>query len=440
MSLQTPEKIRTLQRKLYCKAKAEPAFRFYVLYDKICREDILRHAYALARANAGAPGVDGMTFARIEAEGVERWLAGPREELVSKSYRPQPVRRAMIPKPGGGERPLGIPTIRDRVVQTAAKLVLEPIFEADFEDSAYGYRPGRSGTDAIREVHRLVCRGYTDVVDADLSKYFDTIPHSDLLKSVARRIVDRHVLRLIKLWLKAPIEERDGDGKRRMSGGRRAKRGTPQGGVASPLLSIIYMNRFLKHWRLTGRGEAFRAHVISYADDFVILSRGHAAEALAWTHAVMMKLGLTLNEAKTSLKDARTEPFDFLGYTFGPHRFRKDGHWYLGASPSKKSVQRIKAKIGGLLVPGNKEPWPVVCTRLNRLLRGWSGYFGYGTRLSAYRAVDNHVYDRVRAFLRKRHKVHGRGTRHFSGEKVFGELGVLRLRRVHIGPPPCASR
>ncbi|MER8849440.1 reverse transcriptase domain-containing protein [Mesorhizobium australicum] len=238
------------------------------------------------------------------------------------------------------------------------------------EDGTYGYRPRRSGTDAIKEVHRLICRGYTDVVDADLSKYFDTIPHSDLLKSVARRIVDRHVLRLIKLWLKAPIEERDGDGKRRLSGGKSSTRGTPQGGVASPLVSVIYMNRFLKHWRLTGRGEAYRAHVISYGDDFVILSRGHAEEALAWTRSVMTKLGLTLNEAKTSLKDARTESFEFLGYSFGPHRFRKDGHWYLGASPSKKSVQRIKTKIGDLLVTGNKEPWPVVCTQLNRLLRG----------------------------------------------------------------------
>jgi len=438
-SLETPEKIRNLQRKLYRKAKAEPAFRFYVLYDKICREDMLRHAYALARANAGAPGVDGVTFARIAAEGVERWLAGLREELVSKTYRPQPVRRVMIPKPGGGERPLGIPTIRDRVVQTAAKLVLEPIFEADFEDGAYGYRPRRSGTDAIKEVHRLVCRGYTDVVDADLSKYFDTIPHSDLLKSVARRIVDRHVLRLIKLWLKAPVEERDGNGKRHVNGGKSSTRGTPQGGVASPLLSVIYMNRFLKHWRLTGRGEAFRAHVISYADDFVILSRGHADEALTWTRSVMTKLGLTLNEAKTSLKDARTEHFDFLGYTFGPHRYRKDGHWYLGASPSRKSVQRIKTKIGDLLATGNKEPWPVVCTQLNRLLRGWSAYFGYGTRLPAYRAVDNHVYDRVRALLRKRHKVRGRGTKRFSDDIVFGERGVLRLRRVHLAPP-CASR
>jgi len=344
------------------------------------------------------------------------------------------------PKPGGGERPLGIPTIRDRVVQTAAKLVLEPIFEVDFEDSAYGYRPARGATDAIKEVHRLVCRGYTDVVDADLSKYFDTIPHSDLLKSVARRIVDRHVLRLIKLWLKAPIEERDGDGKRRMSGGKGSTCGTPQGGVASPLLANVYMNRFLKHWRITGRGAAFRAHVVAYADDFVILSRGHAAEALEWTKAAMTKLGLTLNETKTSVKSARTERFDFLGYTFGPHHYRKDGHWYLGASPSKKSVQRFKTKVTELLVPGNKGSWREVRDQLNSLLRGWSTYFCYGTRLPAYRAVDQHVYDRARHFLVRRHKVQGRGTRRFSSQTIFGELGVLHLRRVHIGPPPCASR
>src|SRR6202047_1853612 len=292
MSLETPEKIRNLQRKLYCKAKAEPAFRFYLLYDKICREDILRHAYALARANAGAPGVDGMTFEQIDASGVEVWLEGLREELASKRYRPQPVRRGKIPKPGGGERPLGIPTIRDRVVQTAAKMVLEPIFEADLEDSAYGYRPRRSAVDAVRETHRLLCRGYTDVVDANLSKYFDTIPHSDLLRSVARRIVDRHVLWLIKLWLKVPVEERDENGKRRMSGGKSNACGTPQGGVVSPLLANIYMNRFLKHWRLSGRGEAFRAFIINYADNFVILSRRLAAEALAWTRRGMTKVGL----------------------------------------------------------------------------------------------------------------------------------------------------
>jgi RNA-directed DNA polymerase len=440
MSLETPDKIRSLQRKLYRKAKAEPAFRFYILYDKICREDILLRAYALARGNAGAPGVDGMTFEQIEAAGVETWLAGLCEDLVLKTYQPDPVRRVMIPKPGGGERPLGIPTIRDRVAQAAAKIVLEPIFEADFEDGAYGYRPRRSAIDAVKETHRLLCRGYTDVVDADLSKYFDTIPHADLLRSVARRVVDRNVLRLIKLWLQVPVEERDGDGKRRMSGGKSNTRGTPQGGVASPLLSVIYMNRFLKHWRLTGRGEAFHAHVISYADDFVILSRGHAEEALTWTKAVMTKLGLTLNEAKTSVKNARRDGFDFLGYTLGPRHLPHGGRWYLGASPSKKSVQRVKVKVSELLVPGNKGAWDEVRARLNRVLRGWSAYFSYGALASAYEAVDKHVYDRTRHFLRQRHKAQGRGTDQLSREYVYGELAVRCLRRERSRSSPWALR
>jgi RNA-directed DNA polymerase len=441
MSLATPTTIRTLQRKLYRKAKAEPDFRFYLLYDKIYRVDILRHAYALARANAGAPGTDGMTFAAVEASGLERWLTGLREELVSKTYRPDPVRRVSIPKPDGGERPLGIPTIRDRVVQTAAKLVLEPIFEADFEDNAYGYRPVRGAVDAVKEVHRLIRRGHTDVVDADLSRYFDTIPHGELLKSVARRIVDRHVLRLIKLWLKAPIEERDdGDGIRRIGGGKSNARGTPQGGVVSPLLANIYMNRFLKYWRLTGRGEAFRAYVIAYADDFVILSRGCAAEALAWTKAVMTRLGLTLNEAKTSLKNARRERFDFLGYSFGPHRYKANGHWYLSVSPSKKSVQRLKTKVGNLLVPGNNDPWPEVRDTLNSSLLGWSNYFCQGTRRTAFRSVDRYVYERVRDFLARRHKVAGRGTHRFSLDVVYGQHGLLRLERLPLTAPLCASR
>jgi Reverse transcriptase (RNA-dependent DNA polymerase)/Group II intron, maturase-specific domain len=223
------------------------------------------------------------------------------------------------------------------------------------------------------------------------------------MRSVAGRIVDRHVLRLIKLWLKAPVEESDDDGRRRLTGGKSSTCGTPQGGVVSPLLANLYMNRFLKHWRATGRGEAYQARIISYADDFVILSRKSAAEALAWTRQVMTRLGLALNEAKTVVRDARREPFDFLGYTFGPHRYRKDGHWYLGASPSKKSVLRLKAKVSDLMVPGDMGTWPEVRDRLNRLLRGWTTYFSHGTRMPAYRAVDNHVYDQVRHFLVRRH-------------------------------------
>ena len=292
MSLATPDSIRKLQRKLYLKAKDEPAFRFYLLYDKICREDILRHAYDLARANKGAPGVDGVTFATIEAAGREEWLAAIRKDLVAKTYRPQPVRRVMIPKPGGGERPLGIPTIRDRVVQTAAKLVLEPIFEADLDPAAFGYRPKRSGTDAIKEVHALLCGGYTEVVDADLSKYFDTIPHRDLMQSVARRIVDRHVLRLIKLWLegagRGAGRQRDAahDGRQGQQT-RHAARRCRQPAAGQPLHEPLP-----EALAASGRGDAFRAHVIAYADDFVILSRGHAAEALAWTRQVMARLGL----------------------------------------------------------------------------------------------------------------------------------------------------
>jgi RNA-directed DNA polymerase len=369
-----------------------------------------------------------MTFEMIESEGLEEWLSGIREELCAKAYSPQPVLRVMIPKPGGGWRPLGIPTIRDRVIQTAAKLVLEPIFEADLEPNAYGYRPKRSALDAIRTVHELLYKGYTDVVDADLSKYFDTIPHSELMQCVARRIVDRHVLRLIKLWLKVPVENRDKDGRGQMSGGRKSKKGTPQGGVISPLLANLYMNRFLKYWRIKECNEVFRSQVVSYADDFVILSRGKADEALQWTSAVMDRLGLRLNQDKTIVRDAHKGNFDFLGYTFGRIWFRKDGTWYIGAHPSKTSVKRLKQKVRTMLRPGEKGAWPDVRDRLNALLRGWCTYFCYGTTQIAYRAVERNVYNRVRRFLVCRHKVRSRGIHRFPSERVFGELGVLLPR------------
>jgi RNA-directed DNA polymerase len=428
MSLTTPSKIRELQIKLYRKAKNEPEYRFYQLYDKVYREDILDHAYELARANHGAPGVDGESFEDIESRGLGEWKNGLREELRNKTYQPQPVRRVMIPKPGGGERPLGIPTIRDRVAQTAAKLILEPIWEAEMESNAYGYRPRKSAQGAIRKVEELLHEGYTDVVDADLSKYFDTIPHSELLQSVARRIVDRYMLHLIKMWLKVPVEERDGNGKRRLTGGKDNDRGTPQGGVISPVLANLYMNRMLKGWRQSRRGEQFRAHMVNYADDFVILSRGKAAEALEWTRGVLERLELTLNEKKTSVRNAREERFDFLGYTFGPHYSPRTGRKYIGHSPSKKSVSRIKTKVGDLLVPGNMEPWEKVSERLNQILKGWRAYFGCGSTSKAYRAVDEHVYDKVRHFLRRRHKVSSQGTRQFPEERVFGSMGVVRLQ------------
>lgn len=428
MSLATPVKIRDLQIKLYRKAKKEPEYRFYQLYDKVYREDILDHAYKLARANDGAPGVDGKSFEDIERGGLKEWLEGLRKDLHEKTYQPQPVKRVLIPKPGGGERPLGIPTIRDRVAQTAAKLILDAIWEADLESNAYAYRPGKSGQGAIRKVDELLHQGYTDIVDADLSKYFDTIPHSELMQCVARRIVDRQMLHLIQMWLKVPVEERDEKGNKRLTGGKGTDRGTPQGGVISPSLANLYMNRMLKGWKQTRRGEQYRAYIVNYADDFVILSYQKAKESLEWTRGVVERLELTLNETKTSIRNAGRERFDFLGYTFGPHYSLRTGREYIGYSPSNKSVNEVKKNVGDLLAPSNVKPWEEVSKRLNQTLVGWRTYFNRGSTAKAYRAVDQHVYDRVRNFLRRRHKVSTRGTGQFPEERVFGELGVVRLQ------------
>ena len=291
MSLE-PDQVERLRKKLYEKAKREPDFRFYSLYDKVCWAETLHRAYRQAKANAGASGVDGVRFEDIEAYGEDRWLAELRQELVEETYHPQPVRRVMIPKPGGGERPLGIPTIRDRVAQTAVVLLLEPIFEADFEENVYAYRPQRSAHDALAEVRKRLYGGQQHVVDADVTQYFDTIPHAELLQSVARRVADGKILRLLKLWLKSPVEERDEGGNRRMTGGKKSKRGTPQGGVVSPLLANIYINRLLRHWRKTGASERL-GQIVSYADDFVIVcaSRRQAEESLALVSRWLEKLG-----------------------------------------------------------------------------------------------------------------------------------------------------
>jgi RNA-directed DNA polymerase len=431
MRLKTPEKLRKLQAALYVKAKREPSCRFYSLYDKIWREDILTHAYALCRSNGGAAGVDGQTFADVEAYGKDRLLAELREELKAGYYKPHAVRRVMIPKPGGvGERPLGIPTIRDRVVQTAAKLVLEPIFEADFDDAAYGYRPGRSALDAVKKVHRAMDERRTNVVDADLSQYFDQIPHVALMRCVARRVSDGKTLRLVKAWLKAPVEERDAQGKRRRKGGKKATRGTPQGGVASPLLANVYMHRFIKAFRMHDLATKYRAELVTYADDFVVLCGGDARKVLDIIRQWMTKIGLTLNEAKTSVRDARREHFDFLGYTFGPLHSPRTGGQYNGARPSNKAVARLREAVRARLRPGNQAVITDVIKALNRVLRGWANYFCYGSRTKARHAMDLHVEGRVRAFLRRRHKVAGRGYRQFPKEKIFGELGVLSMEHL----------
>jgi RNA-directed DNA polymerase len=435
MSLATPEKIRTLQRKLYVKAKREPAFRFYLLYDKVWRADILEHAYRLCRANGGAGGVDGVRFADIEAseEGLGGWLDTLAAELREERYRPQAVRRVMIPKPDGGERPLGIPTVRDRVVQQAAKLVLEPIFEADFEPNAYGYRPRVGALDAVEEVRAAILRGEYYVVDADLAKYFDTIPHGELMESVARRISDRKMLGLIKMWLKTPVEETDAEGRKTRTGGKGSKAGTPQGGVISPLLANIYIHRLLKGWVKFGLESKLRARIINYADDLLIVCRRQPEQALEWLRWIVGRIGLSLNEAKTCMRDARRESFDFLGYTFGPLVYRQTGRIYQGVTPSKRRVKRFKRSLRAVLHPGNHAPLAEVVEEVNRKLRGWGAYFSIGTVSPVYRAVDRYTCDRLRQFLVRRHKVPGRGTRRFSDRYLHGRLGLVRLRdRRHV--------
>ncbi len=429
VSLTTPTKLEELRAKLYAKAKAEPAFRFYALYDKIHRWDVLTEALRQSKQKKGAAGVDGQTFEQIEEHGEERWLEELQRELQQETYRPQPVRRVLIPKPGGGERPLGIPTIRDRVVQTAAKLILEPIFEADLSEAAYGYRPGRSGVQAVKQVHQELKRGRTQVVDADLSKYFDTIPHAELMKSVARRVADKAVLHLVKMWLKVPVEERDEQGRPRYSGGKCSKQGTPQGGVISPLLANIYINRLLKVFAQSELMERSGAKIVNYADDFVVVARRGAAEVLAQVKRWLGGLKLTLNETKTSLRDARKEHFRFLGYELGPLVYKKTGQKYLGARPSKKAMEHARGEVSRILRRGRTERWEEIAGELNRFLRGWATYFAYDSPMHAFNVLDWHVTERVRNFLSRRHNV-ARATSRFQYNEVHRSLGVLEVRAL----------
>ena len=343
MSLATPEGVQKLQTALHDKAKKLPDFRFYALYDKVYRKDVLAFAYACSKANGGAAGVDGQTFEAIESYGVERWLDELTLELKNRTYRPLPVRRVYIPKADGKtQRPLGVPAIRDRVPMMAAVLVLDPIFEADLQPEQYAYRRGRSALDAVRLVHKLINTGHVEIVDADLSAYFDTLPHSDLLKSVARRVVDGAMLHLIKMWLTAPVEETDERGnKHRTTRNRDEGRGSPQGSPISPLLSNLYMRRFVLGWKRLGHEKRLGACIVNYADDLVICCRGRAEDALAVMRAMMIRLKLTVNEAKTRVARLPEEKFDFLGYSFGRCYSPKTGRVYLGTIPARKRVMRI---------------------------------------------------------------------------------------------------
>ena len=339
MSLTPPPKVQKLQTTLHAKAKGSPGYRFYRLYDKVYRRDILEFAYLRCRSNDGAPGGDRQTFEDIEAYGRDRWLDELTTELRERTYRPDPVRRVFIPKGDGKQRPLGIGSIRDRVVQMAVVLVLEPIFEADLQPEQHAYRPDHNALDAIRQVHGYVSRGHTEVVDADLSGYFDSIPHAELMKSLSRRISDRHLLGLIKMWLVAPVEETDERGrKRRTTRNKDERRGSPQGSPLSPLLANIYMRRFILGWKTLGHEQRLDAHIVNYADDFVICCRGTAEEAMATMRKMMLQLRLTVNETKTRLCRVPEETFDFLGYTIGRCWSAKTGKSYIGTRPSAKTM------------------------------------------------------------------------------------------------------
>jgi len=429
MNLATPSSVQKLQQALHDKAKGSPSFRFYALYDKVYRKDVLAYAYQCCRANGGAAGVDGQSFEDIEEYGVECWLDELAEELKSRTYGPQPVRRVWIPKPDGKQRPLGVPTIRDRTVETAAVLVLEPIFEADLQPEQYAYRQDRSALDAVKHVHKLINTGHGEIVDADLSGYFDSIPHAELLQSVARRVVDGAMLHLIKMWLQTPVEETDERGnKHRSTRNRDDGRGTPQGAPISPLLSNLYMRRFVLGWKKLGHEKRLRAYIVNYADDLVICCRGNAEQALATMRGIMRKLKLTVNETKTRVCHLPEEKFDFLGYTFGRCYSPQTGRAYLGTVPAKKRVIRICDAISNetgrnktLLDQGT------VVGKLNRMMTGWANYFRLGPVSKAYRAVEQHARKRLRQWLCAKHKVSWPATGQFPEAALHDVLGLVRL-------------
>ena len=432
------DKVQRLQRMLHAKAKEEPERRFHVLYDKVWRMDFLYQAYGQVRRNDGACGVDGETFGDIEAYGVEDWLGELARELKDKTYVPRAVRQVLIPKRQKGKfRPLGIPCLRDRVVQTSAMMVLSPIFDADLGEEQYAYRAGKSANDAVNRVHSLLNTGHHEVVDADLSNYFGEIPHAELMRSIARRISDGAMLGLIRAWLEMPVEEKDGKGgKRRTNRAKRQRKGIPQGCPISPLFSNIYMRRFILGWKQLGFADRFQAKVVNYADDICILGKVPAAVMLQAFVRIMERLKLPINLQKTRCLRCPDEDLEFLGYRIGTN-YRHDGKGaYIGTRPSQSSVQGICRKISEQTASryGVVEPEQMV-ERLNRLLTGWGNYFYLGQVQPAYNAVDMHTIRRLRQWLCRKHKVRNGKYVRFPDARLYDQYGLVRLTRTTTGFP-----
>jgi RNA-directed DNA polymerase len=417
-SLTNTDKVQELQRKLYLKAKSQSDFRFYALYDKIYRMDVLKRAWQKVKANHGSPGIDNRTIKDIEEEGVDDFLKGIQEELRIKEYRPSPAKRVYIPKPDGRLRPLSIPTVRDRIVQMALKLVIEPIFEADFEDNSYGYRPQRSAQQAALEIRKYLNYGLTKVVDADLEDCFGSIPHRELLDMIAARIVDSKVLWLVKLFLKAGVMEQ---GQKRVD-----ETGTPQGGVISPLLANIYLDQIDKGWKPLNKF----ARLIRYADDLVILTKYNAEKGFSQLQGLTTNLRLKLNLKKTRIIDAEKESFDFLGYSFRKALNRKKTKMVAYFWPSQKAERTIREKIRKITNPTRPIKVEEIIKELNPVLRGWVNYFRIANSSRKFSKIRLYGASKVRKFMRRRRNKSGYGYKDYPDDYLYKRLGLYRDYRL----------